>query len=217
MFQIESKDLLDSLIKHALADTRGRKRWHITRLKMYMDLENTLSEHDVKGSRCLCISQSQALADVLGIRKAERTITKFPDVNILDLPYVAGHFDFVISDQVLEHIEGDPFLAARESVRVAKPGAWIVHTTCFINFMHMLPLDFWRFTPQALELLMKSSGAEVVKSAGWGNRAAWTYMQLGYRGEKVPEVPGNPVYDLAMRNEPKWPVVTWIIARKPGS
>jgi hypothetical protein len=105
----------------------------------------------------------------------------------------------------------------RESLRVAKPGGWIVHTTCFLNFMHQLPLDFWRFTPQSLELLVKHCGAEVVTSGGWGNRAAWTYMQLGYRDAKVPEVKGNPVFELARKNEKKWPVHTWIVARKVRS
>lgn len=85
-----------------------------------------------------------------------------------------------------------------------------------MNFMHMLPLDFWRFTPQSLELLMKQAGATVIKAGGWGNRAAWTYMQLGYRARKVPEVEGNPIYELAIRNEKKWPVHTWVAARKPA-
>jgi len=214
MFSPSETELFEALVKHALSDGRGRKRWHITRVRMYLALENMLREYDGADKRCLCISQSQALAEVLGLSEANRTITKYPDVNMLQLPYPDGAFDFVVSDQVLEHIEGDPFVAIKESARVLSPRGWLVHTSCFMNFMHQLPLDFWRFTPQSLALMVKSAGIEVVKAEGWGNRTAWTYMQLGFRGEKVPEVPGNPIYEMAMRNEKKWPIHTWVVGRK---
>jgi hypothetical protein len=83
--------------------------------------------------------------------------------------------------------------------------------------MHQLPLDFWRFTPRSLEIMVNAANATAVKSGGWGNRAAWTYMQLGYRNEKVPEVPGNPIYELALKNERKWPVHTWVVAKKSST
>lgn len=215
MFAPEETEFSKALIEFALADKRGPARTHITRVSMHHALRNLIVDEDDDEKTCLCISQSHPLADVIGAAKAQRTITSFPDVNMLALPYEDNSFDFVVSDQVLEHVEGDPFHAIAESVRVTKPGGAIVHTSCFMNFMHMIPLDFWRFTPQSLALLMKNSGTEVIKTGGWGNREAWTYMQLGYRSKKVPEVPGNPIYELAMKNEKKWPVVTWVAARKP--
>ncbi|WP_428686099.1 methyltransferase domain-containing protein [Reyranella sp.] len=217
MFAPEDTELSKALIEFALADKRGPARTHITRVSMHMALENLVLAEDDASKTCLCISHSHPLAEVMGTVLAKRIITAYPEVNMLALPYEDASFDFVVSDQVLEHVEGDPFRAVAESVRVAKPGGVIVHTSCFMNFMHMLPLDFWRFTPQSLELLMKQAGAEVIKAGGWGNRAAWTYMQLGYRGRKVPEVAGNPIYELAIRNEKKWPVHTWVAARKPAA
>jgi SAM-dependent methyltransferase len=141
---------------------------------------------------------------------------ELPGSHILSLPYPEAAFDFVVADQVLEHVAGDPFVAMAESVRVAKPGGTIVHTTCFINFLHQLPTDYWRFSPGALELLARAARGEEIETGGWGSRDAWTYMELGYRMRKVPEVPGNPIFELALRNEKRWPVTTWVVFRKPG-
>jgi SAM-dependent methyltransferase len=216
IFGQEDAVFLRALIEHALADASGPARWHITRVAMYRALENALAPLDTSARRCLCISQSRPLARVLGLRKSAMTVTSFPEVDILALPYADGEFDFVVADQVLEHVAGDPFLAMAECLRVAKPGGAIVHTTCFINFMHQLPTDFWRFSPAALELLARHAGGEDIAVGGWGSRDAWTYMELGFRMRKVPEVPGNPIFELAMRNEKRWPVTTWVRFRKPA-
>jgi SAM-dependent methyltransferase len=214
MFSTEPT-LLHELIKYALSDKRGPARWHITRVAMYRALERLFAEEDLPEKTCLCVSQSQALAEILGLSSAEKVITSYPHVDMLALPYADSSFDFVISDQVLEHMNGDPFTAMAESMRVLKPGGAGVHTTCFINFLHQLPLDFWRFSEAALELLARSANAVDIKTGGWGNRDAWTYMQLGYRMSKIPEVPGNPVFELARRNDKRWPVTTWVSFRKP--
>jgi ubiquinone/menaquinone biosynthesis C-methylase UbiE len=123
-------------------------------------------------------------------------------------------FDFCISDQVLEHIDADPFEAIRESVRVLKKGGYVVHTTCFINPIHGVPNDYWRFTPNALELILKKLQCEVIEAGGWGNRETWTYIDLGFRACGIPDNPKNPIHKLAMHNEPDVPIVTWIAARK---
>lgn len=68
---------------------------------------------------------------------------------------------------------------------MVRPGAFVVHTTCFINPIHGAPNDYWRFTPHALRLL-------------FADAATW-----------------HPPHRAAIRNDPEWPIVTWIVARKP--
>lgn len=208
-------DLRRDLVRFAYAGP-GVRRWNLTRLCMYRTLSDRLADVDGPTRRCLCISLSQAFARILGLHQAELEDATYPKVNLLDLPHADGSFDFVVSDQVLEHVEGDPFRAIAESVRVLRPGGQAVHTTCFINQVHGAPSDFWRFTPEALKLLGTAAGAEVVLAGGWGNRAALEVIDLGFRMKPVPEHPGNPIYRLAMRNEPSFPIVTWVILRKPG-
>ena len=92
------------------------------------------------------------------------------------------------------------------------PGAFVVHTTCFINPIHGAPNDYWRFTPHALRLLF--SDADIVEVGGWGNRTIWRYMELGLRYQRVPKATWHPLHRAAIRNDSEWPIVTWIVARK---
>ena len=56
----------------------------------------------------------------------------------------------------------------------------------------------------------------MVLSGGWGNRAALAVIDLGFRWVPIPENAANPIYQLAMRNEPDFPIVTWVVLRKPA-
>ncbi|HYD06899.1 MAG TPA: methyltransferase domain-containing protein, partial [Reyranella sp.] len=80
------------------------------------------------------------------------------DVQAIDLP--DGSEDCVICLEVLEHVE-NPFAAARELVRIIRPGGRLLLTVPFLTSYHGkgdtpdhagYP-DFWRFTHQGLQHL----------------------------------------------------------------
>jgi SAM-dependent methyltransferase len=216
MFSGLSDGFSRELIDYALKSGKGKRRWHISRVYMYRNLENLLAESDSPDARALSISHSSNLAELLGVGSASITEANFPEYDVTDLSrFDDASFDFVLADQVLEHVEGDPFQALSECQRVVKPGGHVIHTTCFFQFIHQHPTDFWRFTPNALRLLCERSGLEVVRLGGWGNREAWAYMNMGYRSEKVPEDKDNPIFQLAMRSDKKYPLVTWVVGRRP--
>lgn len=180
---------------------------------MYTQLQNVLADHDSASKSCLAISHSARLAKVLGLESVNLQNAHYPEYNFTNLKFEDNSFDFCISDQVLEHIEGNPLKGFEESIRIVKPGGFIAHTTCFVNQIHEDPGDFWRFTPKALKFMSESYGAEVINYGGWGNKEAWSYIDMGYRAVKIPEDPKNPIYQLAMKNDPSCPIVTWIIAK----
>lgn len=182
---------------------------------MYRALENICADgRHGAGKQLIAISRSAALASVLGIENADITEADYPEHDITRLTsFPDASFDFVLSDQVLEHIEGNPQLAFDESLRVLKPAGIAVHTTCFINPMHEEPCDFWRFTPQALRYLARDF-SEIIAVDGWGNRFVWAVVALGMRRTPVPHAKWHPLHRIATRNDPRWPVVTWIVARK---
>jgi SAM-dependent methyltransferase len=214
-----SREMLISLIEFCLEGDKSPKTAHITRLFMYNKLRNCLSHLDAADTSVLSISGSGALIDVLGLKQATKIEAAYPEYSMLDFSaFAAESFDIAVSDQVLEHVEGDPFHAIQEVVRVLKIGGFVVHTTCFLNGIHGAPNDFWRFSEDSLKLLMQSSNCDLVESGSWGNREAWAYIDLGFRLRPIPDNPQNPVYRLAMLNEGAWfPIVTWVVGRKRPS
>lgn len=186
---------------------------HITRFSMYGTLKNKLLQEDIEGKLVLSVSHSVELCNMLGLGGARVTEANYPQQSLLNLPYQDDQFDFVISDQVLEHIEGSPQDAITESWRVLKPGGIAVHTTCFINPVHKDPNDFWRFTPDGLNLLCLSF-SEILEVGGWGNPYAWCVIWLGLRYDGIPLASWHPMHRIATKNDESWPIVTWIVARK---
>lgn len=61
-------------------------------------------------------------------------------------------FDFIVSIDVFEHINA-PWLAAKEIARILKPGGVTYHTTLFSWRYHPCPIDYWRYSPEALKFI----------------------------------------------------------------
>lgn len=211
-----SDDFLKELIAWSADNCESDKKYHITRVAMYASLRDRFAALNDVERTILSVSRSNHLAQVLGLSLPKLVEANYPEHNFLNLSAFADEsFDFCISDQVLEHVEGDPFLAFRESVRILKPGGFLCHTTCFINPVHAHPNDFWRFTPDALKLMAAAASCDEVSADGWGNKDAWALVQIGLRRMPLPSNPKHPLYRLATKNDKRWPLVVWITARKP--
>ena len=137
----------------------------------------------------------------------------YPEIDMQNLPYKDNSFDFVISDQVIEHLE-NPKKAILESYRVLKRGGIAVHTTCSTICTHPWPEDFWRFSPDALKYFC-TDFSEIIQCEGWGNRIAIILCLISGRfNTDVPERKLSIRRKIATINEKKYPIVTWVIARK---
>jgi SAM-dependent methyltransferase len=210
------KEIIDWSVRKS--DAPKRHKHHLTRFAMYKALEKRFAGLAGQDAKVLSISRSVVLQEALGLSGLATTSADFPEYNILDLStFSDGQFDFCISDQVFEHVEGDPFRAFAESVRVVKPGGYVCHTTCFINPIHGSPKDFWRYTPDALALLASQAGCEDIYTDSWGNLDVWAMVDLGLRRVKVPDEPGHPIFELATRNDRRWPITVWVVGRKPAA
>src|SRR5262249_47527383 len=97
---------------------------HVTRYEMYRTLGAVLKDGtNGAGKKILSISHSNNLISILGLDKAIVIEANYPEHNAVDLKaFSDSEFDFVVSDQVLEHIEGNPQDLFRESLRLLKPG-----------------------------------------------------------------------------------------------
>jgi SAM-dependent methyltransferase len=83
-------------------------------------------------------------------------IGPFPHVEVIaqseSLPFPDGCFDLVVSQAVLEHV-ADPGAAAKEMLRVLKPGGELYAEIPFIQGYHPTPEDFQRYTLSGIERL----------------------------------------------------------------
>ena len=176
---------------------------------MYERLSNICPDINTPKTKVLSISNSQHLVNIIGLANASVLNACYPDYDILSLPFQDESFDVVVSDQVLEHIRGDPQVAINETKRVLKKGGIAVHTTCFMNPIHEHPLDMWRFTPSSLQYLCQD-WSRVIDCGGWGNRIAFALMILGLRMMPIPHAKWHPMHIIATKNELDFPIVTWI-------
>jgi len=193
--------------------TYGLKKGpHITRYYMY-DYLSQYSEPRSCDAQVLSISHSEKLGTLLGFSETQIVDASYPEFNILNLPFEDQSFDAIVSDQVLEHIEGSPQKAIDETFRILKKGGIALHTTCFLNPIHLPPHDYWRFTPDALKLLTSKHG-EVIDADGWGNPYVGLYCFFGLCPLAIPHTRWHPVHWLATYNDCNWPMVTWILAKK---
>lgn len=64
-------------------------------------------------------------------------------------------YDAIFSVSVFEHIS-KPWKAAEHLCRLLKPGGIMYHAAPFSYFYHGAPADFWRFTPDAMNLMFSS-------------------------------------------------------------
>jgi SAM-dependent methyltransferase len=73
--------------------------------------------------------------------------------DITDCPQLAdASYDVILSVDVFEHID-KPWLAAAEMQRILAPGGLVYTSTLFSWRYHPCPIDYWRYTPEALESL----------------------------------------------------------------
>ena len=188
----------------------------LTRYCMYKRIEQSLKQNNCLplGKKILGISGISNFYPFIDTAHAELTEVSYPGVDIQNLHYDDNQFDVLISDQVLEHIQ-DPHRAIKESFRVLKKKGMMIHTTCFVNYYHPCPNDYWRFSPETLEMLCEQF-SEILTCEGWGNRIAVFLCLLGdrFRSLKIPDKKSSLLNLLATYNDKRYPIVTWIIAQK---
>jgi hypothetical protein len=92
---------------------------HVTRYFMYRKVSTVLNDPSRgQGKKVLAISHSGKLAVVLGIDLAEIIEANYPEHNAINLrAFSDEEFDYIISDQVLEHVEGNPQSVFSESLK----------------------------------------------------------------------------------------------------
>jgi glycosyltransferase involved in cell wall biosynthesis/GT2 family glycosyltransferase len=99
--------------------------------------------------------------------------------DIHHLPFQDSTFDLIFSQAVFEHVR-DPFRAARELVRVAKPGSLVITEVAFLQPLHAVPHHYFNMTIDGLLELF--AGCEVVEHDWFGelsDTVEWLFRSAG--------------------------------------
>jgi len=80
--------------------------------------------------------------------------------NLQTIPVDDCRFDFIIFNQVMEHLP-EPLLELTELYRVLKPGGKMLYTGPFFYEEHEQPYDYYRYTQYGVQYLFVSSGFTV--------------------------------------------------------
>jgi len=143
-------------------------------------------------------------ADWADMPWASRTQLDFPEFDLCNPPAeLPGPFDLVICEQVLEHVL-DPLTAVNTLRRICRDDGHIFVSTPFLVRLHEHPGDYWRFTPDGMEVLLRSQGLRPLWVRSWGNRR----VVAANFDDWVPRLPWQ-----TLRNEPDLPAVIWALAQ----
>lgn len=200
----------------------GSKRYKFSRYAMYTHIERFLKSKKLLSGKCLLIGDSlrgktkdltiidnTAIIDMLP-SNCEIIAPVYPDIDIHVMPYDDNKFDYVVADQVLEHVK-KPWIAVEEVRRVLKPGGLAILTSALIFYVHGIPHDYWRFTPDGLKILCENF-SYIHECRGTGDL---NFMIDVFKNNvKVSVIPGSELEKKAMSCDNKHLVSVWIIAEK---
>lgn len=189
---------------------------------MYTEIEKVLVSKKLKPGKCLLIGDSikgrgnekikirnPSITNMLP-RGCEILAPPYPDVDIHKMPYEDNLFDYVIADQVLEHVR-KPWIGVEEVRRVLKTGGLAILTSALIFYIHGVPHDYWRFTPEGLRVLCENF-SKIHSCRGTGDLSFVLDILRKKASGKV--VPGTSLEKRALACDNKHLVSVWIIAEK---
>lgn len=134
----------------------------------------------------------------------------YPEHDICSAPVAESAYDLVIAEQVLEHVLW-PYRFVKNVHTMLRPGGRFLATTPFLVGVHLVPTDCSRWTETGLKHLLLEAGFEEqsIRTGSWGNRACVRSLFL--------RAPQWVSWWHSLENEPRFPVVVWALATKPGS
>jgi SAM-dependent methyltransferase len=95
-----------------------------------------------------------------------RGVDRIEDIH--HLSFADESIGTVVALETLEHV-ADPIRAVEEMYRVLRPGGVLAISSLMFFPIHAHPWDYWRFTPEAFELLLAPFESRLVVAQGFAD------------------------------------------------
>lgn len=105
--------------------------------------------------------------------------------DVTRMTFKDGEVGTLLALNLLEHV-GEVFKACSEITRVVKPGGAAIIVCPFALHIHPYPKDFWRFTHDSMQLLLKGFPWLIVGRRGYETFPR-TVFAVGFKTEAFPE------------------------------
>lgn len=127
----------------------------------------------------LLLSEQSRIKSYIGLDLPDN-LYQAPDLTWdgLEIPLDANSIDCAIATELFEHCPY-PSQVMAEIHRVLKPGGTLLFSVPFLWNLHCVPHDEYRFTPFALERLLKNAGFTTVQLQALGGWDASLGQMLG--------------------------------------
>lgn len=135
-------------------------------------------------------------------------VDRVEDVHALS--FADGSIGTVLMLETLEHV-ADPLRALQQVRRVLRPEGFAILTSCMDTPVHEHPADYWRFTPQGFDLLVKDLAPRRVFVQGHPlfphtvaavARKGGVATPLEALDAAVPQIPGTLTQEIGERLAP---------------
>lgn len=157
--------------------------------------------------------------DLLGTENINHILGVYPEYDIESLSQMADNsVNIVVADQVLEHVQR-PWEAAKQVLRVLKPGGVAMVATPGMYPIHPSPLDCWRIMPDGYKVLFPESVWQTLALDMWGN-ADRVAHEFGVNKNLISGAPTYTVEEAMAQDgyvagtDGKCPIQVWWLGRK---
>jgi SAM-dependent methyltransferase len=162
-------------------------------------LKDRLAAEDSESRKAVVMTGSLRLAYALGLAKTRLLVLDYPDFTLENLALLSEEYDFLVADRALHRCDSLDD-AAREVMRVLKPGGWFVLTTCGLDFSSNMPIDWRRLAPAAIARLFPHACAVAM---GGGPTAGWIAGRKDGAATLEPTIASRPASRHHYRFRPR--------------
>lgn len=182
-----------------------------SRVRLNNALRGWLSEQDVSGypsGDVLGVSCQQYFSS-FDLERSRFTEAAYPTADCFDLPFADNTFDYVIANQVLEHVPRFQ-TCTDEFHRVLKRDGYLLCSSPVFWPEHKHPFDMWRFMPDSLPVIFSCFRYMIFQGAhGNANMIRELLVHPG-RFNKNPTL----MKYVMEASEALWPVYSWAVVQK---